>query len=250
MSVVTCFIAALVHGMEAAELDVWVSGLRGRSGEDLRTLWQHAPPDDRVRKIRNWVEEHHDDAARLLPSLLRFNIRRDAREETIITEYLAVLNSIAGAAICCGRPLVLRGFFHCADRLSYWYFDSARLESLNRFKKDPREDLIKCGGTKPRIFMLDDPSTDDRVTALNLEIRRSPLKRLPRSLVVGRPEVHAVREFLVGFTPGDPDAEIPLGAPGIIEMMSSLPVALDAQRMPEAELQRIVAAATAGIGHL
>lgn len=247
MSLVTRFVTALVHEMDGAELDMWVSALRGRSGQELQRLLQLAPPSAGAERIGDWVEDHHDEAADLLPSLLGLGAGSAAAEGTMIPDYLAVLNGIASVAICCRRPLVLRGFFHCTDCLSHWYFDRERLESLHSFTRDASEDLIKCGGSRPGIFMLGGPSGNDRVRALNLEIRRSPLQCLDRCLYAGGPEVHIVREFRVEFTPGDPDAEIPLGAHGIIQMMASLPVALDAQRMPKEEVHKAVLAAGAGI---
>lgn len=247
MSLVARLVRALVHETDDAELRRWVSGLRGECGRGLRELARSDPTSPCAKQVGEWLEEHGEEAGDLLPSLLGVGVGGSGGGATMVNDYLAVMNSVATAAISCGRPVVLRGFFHCTDCLSYWHWDSGQLTSLNTFAKDDSGDLVKCGGTRPRIFMLDGPSTMDRVRELNLEIRRSPLKRLPRRLYAGRPEVHIVREFRVEFTPGDPDAEIPLGSPGIIEMVASLTVALDAQRMPAAELQKTVAAVTDGI---
>ncbi len=245
MSLVTRFAMALIHDMAEPELTQWASGLSGRAGEELRDILRSSPPDAGAEGIAAWLQDHHDEAAGLLPLLLKRSAGRDVADDTVISDYLAVLNGIANGALCCGRPLVLRGFFHCSDCLTYWCCHSEHLESLHKLERDASGSLIRCGGTRPRIFILEGPATNDRVWELNLEIRKSCLHRLDRSLYVGRPEVHMVREFCVQFTPGDPEAEIPPGAPGIIEMMASLPVALDAQRMPKSEVDKIVAAATA-----
>jgi hypothetical protein len=250
MSFLIKFVLAMLRGLGGPDLQKWLDDLPKSLGEEIgKIIRAHVGGDGKItdsgfQELSDWLKINLDKVPELFSSLLRGQPDMGHRGSSIIESYLLVLNAVTAAATEIGRPLVLKGFLHTPQCLSYWHRDGGGSFSVRPFTKHPELDVISCHGTTLAIHIMETDSSFERVRDLNRAIRKSDFHRLDHDIYSGAKEVDSIREFEVtwGMT-GYEKSVIPNGAPGIIDMLSSLPVAFEAQGEPERALAATLAKA-------
>jgi hypothetical protein len=153
-----------------------------------------------------------------------------------VYHYLAVLNAITGVLQSVHTPVVIQGFFHDPDCLTYWHFD--RNKPLKNFAISVGSGVIFALSENPQIYLLhkSDLPVNDQLRDYNLRIRKSTTCQLELSEYFAKaPQVEKIEEFtinLVGLGVSRKSADIELGAPGILKMLETLPFALECHQIP------------------
>jgi hypothetical protein len=234
MSILLDFTVGVIRGMGGPDLKDWVSNLPGKLGQEIGAIVKrNLDPDGRLtargaEQVREVLDQAPEQLGNVVASLLRSV--PEGTSDSLIGPYLDVLNFVVAALRRLGRLLVLRGFLHRPDCISYWHFGQRDSDQISDFRKHPNLDLI-MSPLSPRVYVLDEAPTDERVKELNLCIRTNPSHTLEYPTYSGGFEVETVAEFEIHGPLGRKEA-IPIGAPGIPAMVASLEVAVAAQRAP------------------
>lgn len=244
MNATTRFVIGVIKGMDGPDLEKLLRDYPAFLGEkcgrlikkfiDQGGLLNARDEEDLAKTIEN---EPTKTTVQLVGALVQDSL--NSVQETdggIVDNYLKVLNILTEAMAASGHALVLSGFLHDEHCLTYWDWEST-LNQLQEFKQ--RGGAISPGPLTPQIYLLDGSASDENVIQLNLEIFRHH-----RLSTVNKHQLKRITHAYVEFGPKFGDAkryEIPLGAPGIIRMFESLPLALRTQEAPANKLRETLA---------
>ena len=156
----------------------------------------------------------------------------------MLPDYLLALNIVIACMQRINRSIVLRGFLHNENCISYWECDRMVDKGTPDFFSKHRDlNLITAPSSRPTVHIVDETPDDAQLREFNLEIRRNPYGRLEDPKYRWAKKVEDIEEFTVEFD-GYPKkkAEISVGAPGALAMLQSLAVAMDAQGQPKTAL--------------
>ncbi|HFD31685.1 MAG TPA: hypothetical protein ENJ28_03070 [Gammaproteobacteria bacterium] len=171
---------------------------------------------------------------------------------SLLHDYVDALNIVISFLDEIKRPIVLSGFLHSEECLSYWHIDD--LVTLLPYEVDGEKIRLNSPIRSPSIYILETKDGSSSVEQLNDEIRRSQDKALPGEFYTNAYCVQEINEFQVlaelkrdeedelpDLINGNEESKsiswcIPDGAYGLLSMISSIPLALDAQSRPEQAL--------------
>jgi hypothetical protein len=225
----------MIKGMGGPDIEEFVGGLPKQLGEEvgrhIRAYSAGSPQQD-SGQLAKWLDSHRDKAADLMGAILaRLAIGggQELESDSLIPYYLDVLNSIVGAMRTTRRDMVLRGFLHTDACLSYWRTES-RDRPVDLLKKHPSLDIIMMNMGCPQIYLLDGPTSRERLRDLNLVIRKHG--GLEFNDYYRCPRVGNIREFEIELNAKTEKLDLPVRAPGIPELLWSVPIAMQAQAIP------------------
>jgi hypothetical protein len=235
MSILIKFVLGTVRGMGGPDLQAWIDNLPGKIGEEFGGIVRfNLDPSGRLTETgRKRLEDalvgkSVDQVSEILPTLV-------PRSDSVLSVYLTALNLVVATLREGSYPIVVRGFIHSPNVVSYWHFDSKRGSQLIDFTVRPDGDSIACS-FQLKIHLLDGLYEDSDRDTLNVQIRKVDTHDLNKERLKGSVRVKTIREFKIEGVrdfervpiPAKP-IEIPDGAPGIPIMLASVDRAIAKQ---------------------
>jgi hypothetical protein len=240
MGILIDIIIGLIHGLGGPDLKSWVDDLPSELGTTIgkivkQNLVDGQLTEDGIKSIESWLRINEKEISRIISSLLSPRAAKDS----LIPYYTRALNIVVETIRQTGRSLVLRGFLHDTDCLTYWEYNTRLGSVLETFRKSTDFESIHVPfGLK--IHVLKEKWSESQLQELNMKIRKQG--RLDYADYSSSNEVNLINEFTVMLDLFK-EVEIPLGAPGIITMITSLSDATTIQGVPSEMLSKTIAKA-------
>jgi hypothetical protein len=245
MAIIERIVIGFVKGMGGPDLDEWIDDLPKKAGVTIGDIVRrHRDVDGRLNAEGEKELEKilHADIS-ITTDAMSVILEKEANinaTDSVLPSYLEVLNTVVKIMRDIKRPIVLRGFLHSHDCLTYWYYDLGDFSKIKEYKIHPSVEVIMLS-SGPKICILDSTNIDEDLQRLNLEIRTSQLHKLDYKIYSAGKEVGDIREFTIGLDGyGNDDLQIPFGAPGLVSLISSIPDALSFQSMPSKEVEKTI----------
>jgi hypothetical protein len=163
-------------------IEQWPEILGGKAGVAIKRLLEKRAKGQVITQndTKEVTQELADDprAAATLLGLLTVDLLEGAmdaqsRRKAILQTYGAVLEVICTYMAGHTTSVVLKGFIHREDCISYWHFERSNLE----FSWSGSDHLFPNG---LKVYFRDEEPDDERVFNLNLEIADDPDHHLPQ----------------------------------------------------------------------
>jgi hypothetical protein len=226
--------------MGGPDLEKWLENLPGAVGEEIgRILRRRLEQGGELTaadeaQLKEMLTQDEALVSAAYKSLVEVESASRFPNRTVIDHYLTVLNTAAVACKELSKPIVLRGFFHDAECLSSIDFSGLIAGSQPFFKIGPSADqtpefIYISEGVAKVLDTIQGEGAEHAQLRLNREISGGEFP-----ILLGE-TVEMVWERAVNFYGGE-SARIPVGAPGAIRMLESLPLAISAQREHEDKL--------------
>jgi hypothetical protein len=169
------------HEQIAHWIKEWPELLGDKAGAAIKELLQKRAKGESVtQKDTNKVAEalsNNPRAAATLLGLLTADLLEGAADaetqrKTILQTYKSVLDVICTFMASNTTSVVLKGFIHREDCISYWNFERKNLE----FSSGGTDHLFPNG---LEVYFIEEPPDDKRIASLNMDIRDDPQRCLP-----------------------------------------------------------------------
>lgn len=254
MGITEKYVVGVLRGLDQEELAELIDdtpGLAGRkTGQFLRALLDGGVANltaVRAGELKDLIAQDAEAEQALMQSIVRFELKKEETED-ILTIYQSALNFVCSVIAENGRSVILQGFLHSPNVWSYWEYEPAHSDIL--FQKKGRH-LFPGTSLTVSIAPLEEadnesgsttPTTERTLRDWNLAIRKaSDGKFKPAQSSRWGHEIKHVEEFKILMS--DPwginrrEVDIPDGAPGLLGMFASLPIAMEAQGHPRKKLE-------------
>jgi hypothetical protein len=245
MALSTKFITGIIKGLGGPDLDELLENITKELGNEVGSLLRNivSSSGEKLRaeeeELKRWIEKNPQESTYMTSAVIDKAIEEDSPEAaSLLSDYLVVLNFVITSIRRTNRSILLRGFLHDENCTSYWECDRLSHGEPQYFRKPPNSERIMPPSSKPTVHIIDEKPDDSLIRELNLKIRRNKYGRLEEDKYRRAKKIENIEEFTVEFG-GYPKqtAEIPLGASGIMAMIQSLTIALEAQGSPKIELE-------------
>jgi hypothetical protein len=239
----------ILRGMGGPDLSRWLDDLPGEIGSQIgkvlkdHLVGQECLSDIAAQQLEAWMRSHTDSLSDIVASLLK----TPAAEQTLIPYYLCTLNTVVSVIRRIGRPVVIRGFLHDQHCITYWHCETQEAQRLPDFEKHPSLDIINLP-QQLTVYIAAERGQDQLVEELNLKIRKSKFHKLELTDYNFMEKIDQIDEFNVFFV-GKGTKPIEPGAPGIISMLLSLPIATSAQGLPVEMIRTTMKKALENLDH-
>ncbi|MGP8322312.1 MAG: hypothetical protein ACT6FE_08370 [Methanosarcinaceae archaeon] len=243
MSFTMNLVLGLIKGMGGPDLQKIIDKLPEEIGTDIGTILKSyiSNSSNNYSRLVDWINNNRNQSDILLKSVYDVSISNAKNLEnsnyntTVLDDYLTVINLVIRTIIeDIKRPIVLQGFFHKENCLSYWHF--VDLSNIAPISYDPKHNFIKLPSW-PRIYILNKKINEDNISKLNTKIRKNSSDRLDPADYLKSKYVSLIREFDLELGASLNTVKIPDGAPAIISMVNSLELAKNAHFGPSSQLK-------------
>lgn len=246
MSLSTKFITGIIKGFGGPDLDELLDNITKKLGNEVGSLLKNivSSSGEKLRaeeeELKRWIKRNPQESTYMTSAVIEKAVEEDSPEAaSLLSDYLVGLNFVIASIRKTNRSILLRGFLHDENCTSYWECDGLLSHGEPQyFRKHPNLELIMPPSSKPAVHIIDEKPDDSLIRELNLKIRKNKYGRLEEDKYRRAKKIENIEEFTVEFDAYPKEtAEIPLGASGIIAMIYSLTIALEAQGSPKLELK-------------
>lgn len=243
MSPVTKFVLAMVKGMGGPDLEKAIEDTVSWAGEEvgklMREVAKGTPSESKKKseeKLVAYLESHQEQATGIFASLIAGIDSTSTSSDFTLQGFLQVLNIVCSMAERVNGSLVLQGFVHSDKCLSYWHRkEKNESPGFQPFYKMSGGMSVIRPPSNMEIYIL--PESTGTVASLNGAIRRNENRELSFQSYFRCPKVWEIRETEIVFAGGEnDDAEIPDGAPALLSLAKSIPLAISSYQAPAVAL--------------
>jgi len=246
MSITSNILFGIVKGLTGKDLESMPEDIGIFLGEFLKEQTDGSrifKPDANIR-LNNKIKENPEIASEIMKAVIGPEQTKD--NDSLLPDYLFVLNLIIKEMQQLKRSIVLQGFLHDEECLSYWHINY----DDNFMGYEIRDNKISLVPSlfHPHVYILPTKNGLNESGQLNDDIRRSETGYLDQEKYINEYCIQTIEEFqLCGDITAPPENnlfnemiddidkknikcwKIPDGAPGLLTMVSSIPLALEAQ---------------------
>ena len=186
MALIERLVVGFVRGMGGPDIDKWLDDMPAQAGRAIGGVLKKHVGKDRILS---------DEGAEELTVLLKdqpliasqavSGMLIESSDSSILPLYVEILNLIVEALRSNERPLLIQGFLHNEEVLSYWSF-SGSSENMSNFKLSYSDaPMLTMGYNTPIISLLARKHIARSSNDLNTEIRKNKDQKLPDSYLEG-----------------------------------------------------------------
>lgn len=229
---ISSVVIGFVKGLGGPDLEKWRKDLPKALAEKVGAIIREN--FDSVQGLnetgQELLKEILDEDEELATEAMSIIIGQEAEsksDDSLLPDYLEVLNTIVKILRESKRSIVLKGFLHSDNCLTYWEYK----DDISEFEKHPTLEIIMSYRTNPEIYIIESNDLDSDLDKMNLHIRKTGALESKADI-----KVDGIREFEFDTKFSmikNNTIEIPLGAPGMIALITSAPHALKSQGVPK-----------------
>ncbi len=271
VSVVLEVIRGALKGAKREDLAkaLTVEGLSEFAVAKVRDLLdRNTGSDGRIRDvphedIKKLVNEEPAVVGGLVALAANRQLSASSERDHMLDLYAEQLNDIVRVAVAAETSLALRGFLHDGECISYWRFKGATL-GTNEFRRSGDE--LRLDGAI-EVYLSNEEPNEEVLRNLNEQIRLDRRRQLPatKSDYFRNDQVALVRRISEGYVyldqldpnrlteatesldpfgldkfPKEYMSKIPVGAPALDGLVTSIAVALEVQQRPLLALRETI----------